>query len=191
MRALGFFARLLVVVLALSQMVSHPALAENRPSVNRDASASYVLGAGDRLQIIVFGEPQLSGEHTVSASGIVSFPLIGDIPAASQTPAQVQEAIRSRLAGGYLKDPRVAVEVLAYRPFYILGEVNRPGEYPYRANLKLEQAIATAGGYSYRANRSRFVIVREDGSERKMRFKEAAQMEIQPGDTIRILERFF
>ncbi|MEH3038224.1 MAG: polysaccharide export protein [Sphingomonas adhaesiva] len=210
MNAIGLSARVAMLMLAVSPAVSITACAQATPPVQtgaapatgggpaaapttpaRAGATDYTLGAGDKLRITVFNEPGLTGEYTVSSTGMVSFPLIGDVAAARQTLVDVQEAIRSRLAAGYLKDPRVAVEVLEYRTFYILGEVNKPGEYPFRNNLTLEQAVATAGGYSYRANRKKFAIAHGDGDEVKLQFKESGQLRVQPGDTIRILERFF
>jgi protein involved in polysaccharide export with SLBB domain len=152
----------------------------------------YRLGAGDKLHIIVFGEEALTGDFSVSNGGSIAFPLIGTLDAGGRSLADVQEMIRSRLAAGYLKDPRVSVEVLEYRTFYILGEVNKPGQYPYRTNMTVEQAVATAGGYTYRANRKKFVMSHDsENGETKLQFKDAGGLRIQPGDTLRILERFF
>ncbi len=154
--------------------------------------ADYALGAGDKLRITVFGEDEMTGEYSVTGGGTIAFPLIGDIPAVGRTLGDVQEAIRAKLAAGYIKDPRVAVEVLEYRTFYILGEVNKPGEYPYRASLTLDQAVATAGGYTYRANKKRFAITHAaDGAETRMPFRDTHELRVEPGDTVRILERFF
>jgi polysaccharide export outer membrane protein len=156
------------------------------------SSATYKLDSGDKLRITVFGEDNLTGEYAVSSTGVISFPLIGDIPAVGRTLADVQAAIRTRLAAGYINDPRIAIEVLEYRTFYILGEVNKPGEYPYRSNMTVEQAVATAGGYTYRANRKRFEIAHSDGrADERTTFKAAGQLKVAPGDTIHILERFF
>lgn len=153
---------------------------------------AYKLDSGDKLRITVFNEENLTGEYAVSTTGLISFPLIGDIPAAGKDVADVQEMIRSRLAAGYINDPRVAVEVLEYRTFYILGEVNKPGEYPYRTNLTVEQAVAAAGGYTYRANRKRYDITHRDTDETvRLKFKESDKLKVAPGDTIHILERFF
>ncbi|WP_162527230.1 polysaccharide biosynthesis/export family protein [Sphingomonas solaris] len=156
-------------------------------------NGDYILGAGDKLRITVFGEADLTGEYNIGGGGSIAFPLIGDIAARGRTPTEIQDTIRTRLGAGYIKDPRVAVEVLEYRTFYILGEVNKPGEYPYRTNLTLEQAVATAGGYTYRANRKRFAITHPNGAGQELRptFKSSLGLQVQPGDTIRILERFF
>lgn len=154
--------------------------------------AAYLLGPGDRMRVTVFGEPAMTGEYAVTDGGLVSFPLIGDVPAAGRTPAAVRDAIRAALADGYIKDPRVAVEIVEYRTFYILGEVNKPGEYPYRAGLTVEQAVATAGGYTYRANRKRFDLVHSgEAAATRQLFRDAGRLRVRPGDTIRIAERFF
>ncbi|HZU62889.1 MAG TPA: polysaccharide biosynthesis/export family protein [Novosphingobium sp.] len=156
------------------------------------ALAGYVLGADDKVHINVFGEEKLTGDYTVTSEGIISFPLIGSVPAAGRSLGDVQEEIRRRLADGYLLDPRVAIEVGTFRSLYILGEVNKPGEYPYRTNVTLEQVVATAGGYTYRANR-RQVLLRHLGEEKdeKLKLGEAMALHLQPGDTVRVPERFF
>jgi protein involved in polysaccharide export with SLBB domain len=156
------------------------------------ASAPYALGAGDKLRITVFGEDRLSGEYSVTGTGNLSFPLIGNVPVQGRSLEQVQGAIRDALAAGYLKDPRVSVEVLNYRPYYILGEVAKPGEYPYVTALTVGQAIATAGGYTYRANTRRIYIKRVmDTREQQYNLRADTPIPVQPGDTIRVAERFF
>ncbi|TIX52101.1 polysaccharide export protein [Alteraurantiacibacter aquimixticola] len=153
--------------------------------------APLLLGAGDKLRIRVFGEERLTGEYSVSADGNVVFPLIGSVQAQDRTVDQLQVAMRDALASGYIEDPRLAIEVIDFRPFYILGEVNRPGEYPYVAGLTLQQAIATAGGYTYRAKRDRVRITRSaEDAERELRL-DGTSVAVQPGDTIMIPERFF
>jgi len=181
---------------ACAQVADKPTLtappAAQAAPVSGAPDTKYALGSGDKLRITVFGEEKLTGEYAVSSTGMVSFPLIGDVPVTGKSLTDVQDIIRERLAAGYLNDPRVAIEVLEYRTFYILGEVNKPGEYPYRTNLTLEQAVATAGGFTYRANRKRFVIAHGNGTpETSLRRNEVSQIKIEPGDTVRILERFF
>jgi polysaccharide export outer membrane protein len=152
---------------------------------------AYRLAPGDKLRITVFNEPTLTGEYSVTSEGTISFPLIGNIPARNTTLTEFQDALRRRLADGYLNDPRVAVEPVAYRPYYILGEVNRPGEYPYSVGLKIEQAVAAAGGYTYRANRRKAFLRRtDDQDERHVDVRKQAVL-VSPGDTIRIGERYF
>lgn len=152
----------------------------------------YMLGAGDKLRVTVFGEETLTGQYTVTGAGDLSFPLIGNLPAAGRSVEQVQETIRERLAAGYLKDPRVSAEILEYRPYFILGEVNRPGQYPYSIGLTVEQAVAAAGGFTYRANPKRVFIKRAlDTSERLANLRRTPSLAVRPGDTIRVAERFF
>lgn len=151
---------------------------------------SYVLGPGDKLRMNVFGEEPLSGEFVVSGSGIVSLPLVGEVTAAGLTLDGFREAVVKALMQGYLLNPRVSVEVLTYRPFYILGEVARPGEYPYISGLTILNAIATAGGYTYRAN-TRRVFVRAANAAEETAYRLDATLTVNPGDTIRVAERFF
>ncbi|WP_417484386.1 polysaccharide biosynthesis/export family protein [Maricaulis salignorans] len=150
----------------------------------------YRLGAGDQLRIIVFGEDDLSGEFVVDGRGTVSLPLIGEIDAGGLTPREFQQAFAAALRDGYLNDPRVSVEVINFRPYYILGEVEAAGEYPFSDGLTVMNAVATAGGFTYRANR-RVVFIRHAGSDQEIEVPLLAVTEVQPGDTIRIGERFF
>ncbi|ARR52433.1 polysaccharide biosynthesis protein [Rhizorhabdus wittichii DC-6] len=192
----------LALLLVLGLGLAHPATAQETQAPAPQGSAAsvplgttlapgYVLGTGDKLRISVFGEPKLDGEYVVSSTGIVSFPLIGNVPASGQTVEALQESIRSKLAAGYLKDPRVSAEVLNYRPFYILGEINKPGEYPFVNGITVQQAVAMAGGFSYRANTKRVFIKRAlETAERPVQIKGKAVL-LMPGDTIRVGERFF
>lgn len=151
---------------------------------------SYKLGPGDRLRITVFDEPTLTGEYIVTDNGSISFPLIGNVPAGQGSLRALQEGIRSRLAAGYVKDPRVSAEVLTYRPYYILGEVNRPGQYPFAVGLRIEQAVATAGGFTYRANTRKLFLRRADADAERTVDVRAQSVIILPGDTIRVGERY-
>lgn len=149
----------------------------------------YRLGAGDELRVSVFGEPDLSGVVTVDGRGEVTLPLIGQVEAEALTGAELGEAVTEALKEGYLRDPRVTVEVTAYRPYFILGEVTRPGTYPYQNGLTVLNAVATAEGFTYRAN-ERVVFIRRDGEETERRFDLDSTTPVRPGDTIRIGERF-
>lgn len=184
----------IALLLLLSLGVAAPASAESAapPTATPTAEApAYILGTGDKIRISVFGEPKLDGEYVVSSTGVVSFPLIGNIQARGLTVEAMQEDIRSKLAAGYLKDPRVSAEVLNYRPFYILGEINKPGEYPFVNGITVQQAVAMAGGFSYRANTRRVFIKRAlDTAERPVEIRGVA-VTLMPGDTIRVGERFF
>lgn len=152
---------------------------------------TYRLNAGDRLRITVFNEANLTGEFAVTGDGNLSFPLIGNVPVGGRSIADVQALLTGRLAAGYVNDPRVTVEVTNYRPYYILGEVGRPGQYAFSVGLTLQQAIAVAGGYSYRANqRVLFVKRGDDPVERKVDVSKNT-VYVRPGDTIRVGERYF
>jgi polysaccharide biosynthesis/export protein len=152
---------------------------------------SYRLGAGDRLRVTVFNEPALTGEYNLTPGGVLAFPLIGMIDASGRTIDAVQQDLTARLGEGYVNDPRVSVEVLTYRPFYILGEVNRPGEYAYASGMTVEQAIARAGGFTYRANEKTVFLRRQTGTGESAVPLRSAQVGVLPGDTIRVGERCF
>ncbi len=159
---------------------------------NTEYTGGYRIADGDKLKVIVFDEPTLSGDFGVGLDGGISLPLINSMRAAGQTPNELAENINTALsAGGYVLAPRVSVEVSQHRPFYILGEVKAPGEYPYVGDLTVEQAIAKAQGYSARANRSE-VVLRRQGSNAARRVRlDTVPLLIAPGDTITVQEAFF
>jgi len=150
----------------------------------------YRLGASDQIRVVVFGEPELSGEFLLDGAGDVSLPLIGEVSALDLTLRQFETAVAARYADGYLRNPRVNAEVLNYRPFYILGEVREAGEYPYSSGLTVLNAVATAGGFTYRANKN-VVLIRGADDAQEYRVRLDPTTPILPGDTIRIVERFF
>jgi polysaccharide export outer membrane protein len=154
------------------------------------ANADYVLGPGDKLKLNVFDETDLSGDYTIDGSGYVRLPLIGQVRAAGYTAQQLEGAIGSALAQGYLKSPRVAVEVSTYRPFYIIGAVNRPGEYPYVNHMNALNAIALAGGYLPTAVES-VVYIRREGSNQEVRMTTDRATQIYPGDVVRVNNTVF
>jgi len=148
--------------------------------------ASYILGPGDRVRVIVFNETDLSGDFDVDGRGQISVPLIGEIQAGGGTVRQVERTIEQRLREGFLRDPKVSAQVIGYRPFFILGEVRTPGSYPYVNGMTVVSAVAIAGGYTPRANKREVVIIRA-GKE----MKATEEMVVMPGDTVRVNERFF
>jgi len=167
-------------------------LASASAAQNGSAQAGgYHLGAGDKLRITVYNEPALTGEYSVTPAGAVAFPLIGTVNVADHTIEQVTADITHRLDGGYVQDPRVSVEVLNFRPFYILGEVNKPGEYPYSSGLTVDKAVALAGGFTYRANSRVGFLRRDNGPAEGSVALRGTPVAVQPGDTIRIGERYF
>ncbi len=149
----------------------------------------YRLGTGDKIRVIVYGEEDLSGEFQVDGSGTVRLPLIGQVNAAGRTVRDFEGDVAAKLADGYLRSPRVSVEVTNYRPFFILGEVNKPGEYPYVNGMNVVTAVALAGGYTYRADESDVYVRRNGQPEKEVPADERTQ--ILPGDIVRVTERFF
>ena len=156
------------------------------------AVPEYRLAADDELRIVVFGEDTLSKTYTVTSAGDIAFPLLGDVRAAGMTANELNAFLTEKLAGGYLNDPRINIEVTKFRPFYVLGEVTKSGQFNYRPELTALQAIALAGGYTYRADRKK-VFIRRAGEEREFTYElnQGRAIYISPGDTIRVGERFF
>tara|TARA_R110000868_G_scaffold29049_3_gene108041 strand:- start:5006 stop:5608 length:603 start_codon:yes stop_codon:yes gene_type:complete len=152
-------------------------------------TADYRLGSGDKLRVIVYGEQDLSGEFDVTGSGKISLPLIGQVQAAGLTLDEFENEIATKLKQGYLTSPKVSVEVLNYRPFYIIGEVDKPGEYPYTSGMNVLNAVAVAGGFTYRANQDQVYITR--GGNEESAYASSQSVPVLPGDIVRVPERFF
>ena len=152
--------------------------------------APYTLDSGDRLRVVVFGQDGLTNSYVVDVSGDIAMPLIGSVAARGLTTDQLSSRIAGLLRQGYVRDPHVAVEVEAYRPFFILGEVTQPGQYPYVANMTVETAVAIAGGFTPRGYKREVIISRNYGNQ-AYRFKTPITAQIQPGDTIQVEERWF
>ena len=150
----------------------------------------YKLDSGDKLKVIVYEEKNLSGSFEVSGEGFVSLPLIGAVNAKGLSIRELEKSIETNLLDGYLKNPKVSIEVLNYRPFYILGEVKEPGSYPYVNGMTVLNAVALGGGYTYRANKSRITLIRAGESE-KNKLSVSAETRVLPGDVVRVEERFF
>ena len=155
-----------------------------------DPQAEYALSSADKVRVTIYNEPTLSGEYSVGANGMIAFPLIGDVKAAGASASRLSDALRVRLSDGFVRNPSVSVEVLTFRPFYVLGEVNRAGEYPYSAGMSVLQAIASAQGFSYRANKQ-YVFLKRAGSDREEKVAITPTLAVHPGDTIRVAERYF
>lgn len=187
-----FTGGLLALTLVACQTGGMAERPETSPAdvVSRGNIAAYELGNGDELRVSVFGEPSLSGDFEVDGSGNVSLPLIGTVNVNGLTVEEFQATVDQRLRDGYLNDPQVSAEVMNYRPYYILGEVNQPGEYPYISGLTVLNAVATAQGFTYRAN-EKAVFIRPAGSQKEQKVRLTSMTEVKPGDTIRIGERIF
>ncbi|MDB5485648.1 MAG: polysaccharide export protein [Tardiphaga sp.] len=160
------------------------------PMVAVPYDPTYRVDAGDRLRIVVYGQDGLTNTYQISASGSITMPLIGGVPARGRTPAELAGAISARLRDGFIREPSVAVEIEAYRPFFILGEVAAPGQYPYVPHMSVESAIAIAGGFSPRAKRDRVTLTHAmpDGL---LRAVVPVGTPLSPGDTILVGERWF
>jgi polysaccharide export outer membrane protein len=150
----------------------------------------YRLDTGDRLRIFVYGQPNLSRIYAVDQVGNVAFPLIGSVRARGRTATELGHAIRARLATDFVRDPFVTVDVAQNRPFFILGEVRLPGQYPYVSGMTVETAVAIAGGYTERASERRFRITRRFNSLVDQ-IEAPSDYALQPGDTVYVFERFF
>jgi polysaccharide export outer membrane protein len=177
--------------LAQSQASVPPqSLPQSQQADAMSPTGDYVLGPNDRVRLKVYGEADISGEYEVDSNGNVSIPLAGHIRANGLTTRQLEHSIAAALAKGIVRDPRVNVEVASYRNFYILGEVKKGGEYPYRLGLTVMDAVATAGGFTYRANENK-VYLRRSGSNVEQVYSLDSSVPIYPGDNIRIPERYF
>ncbi len=197
-RAAGVSLLFILVLLATSGVAPQfaaPAAAQPKtlpsaPPAADNPADSYVLGPNDRVRLKVYGEPDIGGEYEIDSSGQVSVPLAGHIRAAGLTTKQLERAIASALSKGIVRDPRVNVEIALYRPYYILGEVKKSGEYPYRLGLTVMDAVASAGGFTYRANEHK-VFLRRSGAGTEEVYPLDSPILVFPGDNIRIPERYF
>lgn len=159
---------------------------------NQEVAEGYFIDAGDRLKITVFDEETLTGEFDVGTGGILAMPLLEPLTIRNMPPAAVAKLIEQRLSeGGYVLYPRVSVEVLENRSFFILGEVATPGEYPHSGEMTLEQAVAKAGGFTPRAGKDTVILKRQSWPEPRLIRLERTPLKIAPGDTVTIREAFF
>lgn len=185
------FVRMLaapVLAAVLVVAASVPGTQAQKPQ--SEATAAYRLGSGDEIRVTVFGHKDLSGDFTVDGSGLVALPLVGNIRAGGLVVRDFERNFIKALKPDYLKNPRVSAEVLNYRPFYIIGEVKKPGSYPFVNGMSVVNAVALAGGYTYRARENRLLIIRATDTKRA---KQPADHDtaVLPGDVIEVPERFF
>lgn len=162
----------------------------DRYGVSASADEAYALGVGDRVRLTVYREDTLSGEYQVNPGGNVALPLIGEVKALGATTVALGTLIQARLADGYLVNPRVSVEMATYRPVFVLGEVRTPGQYPYASGLTVLNAIASAGGFTPRAEK-RVIYIRQPGANDEKAYRLKPGLMIRPGDTVRLGERLF
>jgi polysaccharide export outer membrane protein len=156
----------------------------------RASGFEYVLGPGDKLKLTVFGEADLSGDFVIDGAGFIRLPLVGEVRAAGYTSQQLEGAVAASLSPAYLKSPRIAVEVATYRPFYIIGAVNRPGQYPYVDHMTALNAVALAGGFLPSAVES-VVFIRREGSNEEVEVPADRTTDIRPGDVVKVHTTFF
>lgn len=183
----AFYLVLVVLTAVLSGCASPPKVDQRFVEA---LNAPYRLDAGDRLRVVVFDQPTLTNTYAVNDAGNISMPLIGDVKARGLTTQELQASITSQLGAGFLRNPSVSVQVDTYRPFFILGEVGNPGQYPYVAGLTARNAVAIGGGFTPRATQSMVQISRTyNGTIVQARV--ALDHPIRPGDTILVLERWF
>jgi polysaccharide export outer membrane protein len=150
----------------------------------------YTLDSGDKLRVVVFGQDGITNSYTVDAGGNVNLPLVGTVPARGASTQQLSRAIADRLKQGYVREPHVSVEVEAYRPFFILGEVTTPGQYPYVANMTAETAVAIAGGFAPRASKGKVQLTRNAPGQ-QINGEVPLNFPLRPGDTVVVKERWF
>jgi protein involved in polysaccharide export with SLBB domain len=148
------------------------------------------LQRGDKIKVTVYGEDNLNGIYEIDPTGVVSMPLAGQIRAAGRTKMDLQHEISRKLKSEYLQDPKVTVEVAGFRPIYIIGEAEHPGELPYRPGSNLISAVTEAGGFTYRASKT-YVLIKHAEEEVWHEYPLTSQVAIAPGDIIRIPERYF
>lgn len=183
-RALSVLAALVLIPL----LVVPAQLALAQDDVQAFDDRIYRLGVGDRLRVTVYNEVDLSGEFDVGPAGTVNLPLIGEVVAQGRTIPEVEDAAEEMFLQGYLKSPSVSIEVLNYRPFYILGEVNSPGSYPFVNGMTVLNAVALAGGFTYRASEDT-VLLKREGTTSEVSV--AVDTPVLPGDVLTVEERFF
>ena len=167
-------------------------VAQLQPTANspKTSYGPYALRPNDQVRVQVYNEPDITGDYQVDSAGYLSIPLAGRVKAAGLTASQLERSITSRLKGGILNDPRVTIQVSTYAPIYIHGEVKKSGEFPFRPGLTVMDAVAAAGGFTYRADDSR-AYVRRSGAAAEFVYPLDARVLVFPGDNIRIPERYF
>jgi polysaccharide export outer membrane protein len=179
------------VLLFASALGACAAPAADLPPVPPPDRSTYLLGPGDRVRVIIFSDQQLTGEFQVNDSGDVAVPLLGDVQARGLTSRQLEAKVAAGLRNsGLMKNPSVSIEVIAYRPIFMLGEVNKPGQYPYQPGMTAVTAVAVAGGFTYRAVEDVFSIVRNTGG-RVIEGRATRQTLLAPGDVLTVYERYF
>ncbi|QGM47945.1 polysaccharide export protein [Methylocystis heyeri] len=167
-----------------------PLSPEELDALNKSVEASPTLQAGEKIRITVFGEDRLSGEYEIDPAGYVSLPLAGNVKASGLSKPQLEQALAKKFRSEYLRDPKVTVDVASFRPFFIFGEVARPGKYPFESGLNAITATTLAGGSTYRASRTK-ILIQHSGEAGFHEYSLAPNVPVLPGDLIKVPERFF
>src|SRR5215831_2961299 len=189
-KGISAYSALLAAAMFLSACSSASLTEAEQQSMALVANAPATLQPGDKIRVDVFGEDKLNGEYQLDQAGQISLPLAGTIKAQGMTQAQLEQALSKKLRSEYLRNPKVTVTVATLAPWYIIGEVNKPGQFDYRSGLNVLTAIAVAGGPTYRASRNNVQIQRR--GETTMRdYPISASVPVLPGDVIKVPERYF
>lgn len=181
------------LMLALAVAGTGLASCVRTPAADRlisETTEPYLLDSGDKLRVTVFGQPDLSGEFAVDGGGNIAVPLIPPVEARGLTTSGLQASITQSLARTLLRNPNVSVQVTEFRPFFILGEVSKAGQYPFVDGMTVQSAVAIAGGFSYRARQDKVHVTRKHG-EKLVEIDVDSSASVRPGDTILVGERFF
>ncbi len=187
---LSVIAIAILMALQACSDINYSGAALSNAGIRGGSLKSYQVGIGDKIRLEVFGEKELSGTFDVNTDGTISLPLIGELHVAGQDTLAIRNQITLRLSNGYLKSPKVTVEVDTYRQIYVHGEVRTAGAFPFKAGTRLRDAIAVAGGYTYRANTG-YIILSREGLKHDARVDMPSDLLVMPGDNIRVPERFF
>ena len=180
---------MLAFAMILSACSSLPS--QRAPNSAATPNEEYVLESGNRIRVVVFNETNLSGDFSIDPTGNIFLPLIGNIPSTGITAKTLAVRIEDTLTrANYMRDPKVSVEVQTFRPFYVLGEVKQPGEFPYTTGMTVLMAIARAGGYDYRAREGEVMLIRNVNGEQQ-EFRAIERTPLQPGDIIKVVQRYF
>jgi polysaccharide export outer membrane protein len=175
---------------ANGQVVQETPVSSYGPPSSRAPVGPYVLGPGDKVRLKVYGDTDVNDQYEVNSAGYVSIPLVGQVKAAGLTTRQLEGALMSRMKGKIANDPKVNVEIAAYAPFYVYGEVKKAGTYPFQPGITVADAVATAGGLTYRANEDK-VLLQRAGSHQAVIVPVDGTVRVYPGDNIRVAERYF
>lgn len=190
-RYFGFAAIVAIGLQLAGCYTDYGPVAASPDPVLRSSTVANRLQSGDTLKVTVYGEDALTGPYVINPAGYITMPLVGDIRAADRTKSELEHDITRRYASGkYLEEPKITVDVVSYRPIYILGETLRPGAYPYSSDLNVLTAITLAGGLTYRGSRNS-VFIEHAGQDVWQEYPLSASVTIAPGDLIRVPERYF